>query len=648
MTALERVRRARVILLVTIAVAAVLWAGAGYHLVALFASAADLVVGLPLGVRQFVTPLAVTVALAAAVAVVWRGRRARALPRVALFIEERAPALQFALATAIDAETPSRQAALDRVVAQRYPEGVLRAPVRRALSLAAGVFLTLVLAMFTVPAATRQRVLNPRAGDVLARPGARPVRASRLVPIVARVNPPAYAHQSSFALDDPISVSALPGSRVEILGRGAGDSLPRVSAGMGGDTLPVTAVGDTWRVDVTMPSRPAIVRLADRGFDRLLALEPGADLAPRVTLEVPARDSTYRLPRGQVVFQAKAEDDIGLAAAWFEFRHSSGGGERFTTRRWIVAATSPGNARSAAIRVTVRLDTLRLGPGDVVHVRAMAMDANDVTGPDTGWSDTRTLRIDDPGARDTIRINPSQAAPLDTTALSQRMLIVRAETLLTRKPRLVADSFTRQSVQLGGRQAALRTRVESVISDLENIQTVGFVGRTEISTLLHQASDAMRDAETELRIAHVETALPPMRRALRFLEQARQARRLYLRGVLPPETVDLPAVRLQGTDSATVALRRPRDRLADPRRALLARLDGLAGLAGQALVDSLTVLRVDALTAAPDVADPLARAIDAARRHADPGAPLGIARRRLERSTVATPALGPWQGGGIP
>jgi hypothetical protein len=423
--------------------------------------------------------------------------------------------------------------------------------------------------------------------------------------------------------------------------------LDSLTASLGNDVLPVVAAADTWRVRITMPRTPVIVRLADRSFSRLVTLEPRVDLAPVVTLLEPLNDTTYAAPRGTVRFVAQAADDIGLGRAAFELRHTSGSGERFDTRRWTTGTVGPRGDRSATLRLTLRLDTMQLGPGDVVHIRAIAVDENTVSGPDTGVSDARTIRIDDPSARDTIRIDPSRAAPFDTSIISQRMLILQAESLLSRRTRLAATAYREQSMRLGSRQGQLRDRVESVISDLENIQGVGFAGRTGVSTLLRDAATSMLDAETELAIAQVGNALPHMRRALRALEEARRANRLYLRGTIPIDNVDIAKVRLKGEDSAAVAPREPRQARPDPRRALLVRLDRAAGLITndrRRAIDSLTVIRVEALATAADAAEPIGRAVDALRRGAAYRSELSAARRKLQRETTSMPSLGPWRG----
>jgi hypothetical protein len=373
------------------------------------------------------------------------------------------------------------------------------------------------------------------------------------------------------------------------------------------------------------------------------------DAPPSVKLTLPARDTAFDSAKGALTLLADATDDIGLAHAEFELMHTSGSGERFDTRRWIIGAVTLSGARAATLRASIRLDTMHLGPGDVLHVRALATDENDVSGPGEGTSDTRTIRISDPREKDTLSIYPAAPLPLDTSAISQRMLNMRAESLLVRRPRLSADDFGERSTVLGELQSALRDKLESIISKPEEGGDAIFVGPPEVLDMLRRASSEMIGAATELRSARVSTALPFMRRALHLLEQARGTGRLYLRGILPKDVIDIAKVRLKGTDSAKVAGRDPRSAAVDGRRALLARLDRVLPLlvvdaARGGGGDSLTAIRVDALTQAPDAADALGRALDALRRRESPRAAIALARRRLERGVIAEPSLSGWSG----
>ena len=661
MSALQRVRRARAALLAAVAGASVLWAAVIAAAIVLVVGVGDLVYPLPLGARRLAVPAALVAALAAFATVIWRGRHARSLGRVALFLEERLPALQYSLATAIQpagGTSPAYARALEHAVDRVPARGALRAPLTRGLGVPAAALALAAAALVAIPNGTLARVLTPRPGDILARPVTAAPLGNRLTPIVARVTPPSYARREARTIDDPSAVAALVGSRIEILGRGAsadaGDSLAAsLAAGDAAEglALDVTVNGDEWRVPVEMPARPAVVRLGDRGFDRLLVLEPVADEPPTVTLVAPPRDTILAQGKGTLALRAEATDDIGLGRAEFEVLLTSGSGERFETKTTIVGRTRLGGARERSVRAEVRLDTMGLKAGDVLHLRAIAWDENDVTGPGKGESETRTIRIYDPRAQQNVNITPARAAALDTSILSQRMLIIRAESLVAERPKLAQQQFTRRSLSLGVRQGDLRRRVESIVHDLENVEGVGFVGETPTSKILREAGVAMGEAETELSIARPDTALPHMRQALKLLERVRDANRYWLRGLLTTEPIEVDRVRLTGTDDADPGERDPREAERDARQALLARLDRAVALLDDdrdAAADSLRLVLVAALTDAKDVAAPLGEAVDAMRRRADPMPPLVQARRRLERRTDAAGSLSGWVGGSLP
>jgi hypothetical protein len=78
MTPLQRVRRTRAVLLTTVVVRALLWGAAAGVGVIVIAGVFDLILDLPRAVRGLILPLAVAAAIAVAVILLWRGRRARA------------------------------------------------------------------------------------------------------------------------------------------------------------------------------------------------------------------------------------------------------------------------------------------------------------------------------------------------------------------------------------------------------------------------------------------------------------------------------------------------------------------------------------------------------------------------------------------
>lgn len=658
MSAIARVRRARTVLLTTVAGVSLLWAGVAVVLPICVAALADLLVPLPVGVRRGAVPLAIAAAAAALLVVLWRGRHARSLGRVALFLEERVPQLHFALATAVQpAGVPSEAGllSLERAVARVDARGALRAPVARAIVVPAAALVLGLAALARVPAGTLERILHPRAGDVLLRrPRIAVPVGNRLVPVAVRVEPPRYARRAATVTDDPASVAALVGSRIEVRGRGAtAEVAERVAAtfgaAAGGSAAPlsVRAVGDTWGVQLAMPADPAVLRLHDRSYDRLLVLRPVPDEPPVVTLSLPRADTLLMSTKGQLAFDAQAEDDIGLARAQFELMYTSGSGERFESKVTVLGQASLRGRRSARLRMTVALDTMKLRPGDVLHLRAIAWDENDVTGPGRGESETRTIRIHDPRSTLDVKLTPAKSAAIDTTYLTQRMLNMRAETLLVVRSNLPPEEYTTRSLRLGVQQGTLRGKVESIIFELENVEGVGFVGNTPSSIILREAAEEMRIAERELSIAQVPVALEHMRKALKLLDKLRNANRYWIRGLLTTTPVDVNKARLTGNDAARPGARDPRERPDDARGALLERLDrAMLVLDGDAAAgrDSLQLVFAAALTHARDVAEPLGEAVEMLQRGKDPTRLLVSARRRLERRVEREGTLSTWFG----
>jgi hypothetical protein len=130
-----------------------------------------------------------------------------------------------------------------------------------------------------------------------------------------------------------------------------------------------------------------------------------------------------------------------------------------------------------------------------------------------------------------------------------------------------------------------------------------------------------------------------MRLALAAIQRARNAERLYLRGKAPVVIVDIAKVRLAGKrDDASSSSRLPRAALDSSSERRAQRFDeAIEELAVHpaAAIDSLLVLRVDALESAPALAAALAPAIDALRAGRDATDALVRARRVAAGTTVA-------------
>jgi hypothetical protein len=138
-----------------------------------------------------------------------------------------------------------------------------------------------------------------------------------------------------------------------------------------------------------------------------------------------------------------------------------------------------------------------------------------------------------------------------------------------------------------------------------------------------------------------------MRRALAAIQRARQAERIYLRGKAPVVVVDLARVRLTGKENGAASVREPRaptDPAAARRAERLAAVIELAGRSPAAAVDSLALLRVESIDAAPALAAALADAVDAMRNGRDATSLLSRARRIADGTVRGAGRLGAWSG----
>ena len=630
-------------------------------------------------------PFAALPALAGAVVALTLGARvrpARSLERVALWVEERHPALRYALVTA--ATRGSLHDAIERQALQEpwWDEE------RRRLVRALAVPLTALAAAFLLAlwhpvlltrgtASTRDAT---RSGPTGASEGVDPLASIRVV-----VTPPAYAGRAVTTSDDPTSVDALVGS--SILVSGVGDAA-RVAATLDSARRGVAPREGRWSTSVVMPSRPSLLRLRSvAGRERLVVLAPIVDAAPVVTLLLPARDTVVRAAGGSLLLRAALRDDIGLRDAAFEIIVSSGQEENFTYRSATLARAALGGRQEGGLEVRLALDSLGLKPGDVLQMRAVAHDANTVTGPGLGSSETRALRVARAGEYDSVSVDPAPPGEPEGQVLSQRMLITLTEALDKRRPGLARRTLISESQRIAADQARLRKRVGDVVfqriggEPLSEESTFGtpvgkltpeeLLARAQAATKssagetmdaegdetpilavnkpLLEAFNAMWDAGRALELGETRQALPPMRRALAAIERARQAERIYLRGRPSAVVVDVAHARLAGKDKGIASQREPRPvvDLAQRRRAeSFARATALLARDPDAAADTLLVMRVGALEDAPALAAVLD---DAARtiRRGDAGA-IALAWTRVRRALGGVPiargSLPAWSG----
>jgi len=711
----ERVERTRRALAAAIAVRAALWAAVA----ALGAAAVGVVVARRAGTPA--TGIAWTVAVIVAVAVLaWLMAPWRRLtvPRVALWIEERVPSLQYALVTAVDPAGADRDiaAVLDEQVASVSWSRETRSAIARTLARPAVAVVVAVVALVLARRVDLAAATSPDA-MVSATTSASPNGPAPFARLAAVVRTPAYAGGGVARIDSPTSIAALVGSAIslEALGTGVG-----ISADVAGQSVAVQRAGDAWRVAVTVGARPTLVRLRHASGERIVALEPRTDSLPTVRLMTPARDTVMRVANDAVSLTAEAHDDIGLVNGSFEYIVSSGEGESFKFRSGTLGARTFQGKKSASMSASLSLGGLELKPGDMVHLRAVARDGNTVSGPGLGASETRVLRVARSGEYDSVAVEGAPPPEADKSLISQRMLIILTEALEKRRPRLTRETLVSESRSIGRDQTRLRRRVGDIIfqrlgddpsgehghgpdeepaadsqptaadsAARDSVRRAAIrAGRSArdvaaadsadsaraallraasaatgtggeildfegdetpvvaINRPLLEAYNAMWEASRELDQGETARALPPMRRALEAIQRARQAERIYLRGKAPAVVVDLARVRLTGKETGTASTRGPRppaDPAAARRAERLAAAIELASREPAAAIDSLVLLRVESLDAAPSLAAAVADALDALRGGRDATALLARARRVAEGG-VRRGAVGAWSG----
>lgn len=638
MTPLRRITDAASALRLAGLGSALLWAGAAATIVAAVARGA--------GMRLTEWPVAFLLGLVAIVAFVAAVRRQGPLGspvQVALWVEQQQPSLRYALIASVDAEqrglTPAAelcQAADSAEIRQWVRRSRSRAIRSAGLALLVGIGL-LLLATRLAPAGA------PRAADSV-RADPRPSR-NRLVPLTARLAPPAYSGLPASALSEPERIAALVGTSVLLVGEGDADGVTLA----GRDTVAASDTAAGWQVAFAMPLEPAVITLRDRSYHRLITLAPRIDSVPEVVLHRPAHDTTYRVaPSEPLVLEADATDDLGLAYGYWELLITTGSGEQFETVTRLAGRVAFERRREGRLRYALRLDTLRLTPGSVVNLRAVVFDANTLTGPGRGVSETRTIRL--AVVIDSTGVAAEPAIPIDSMWMSQRLLNLRTDTLLLERRRIARTEFGSRSANLSNAQETIRGRVIAVVALLED-DGVGGSAPTEDSRLLREAADAMLEARYRLAVASPDSARPFMRKALAILDQIRTAKRYHLRGVIRPVPVDIATVRLTGTEHAAPAPAGARPRLDLADRLIAERLERAARIGvsdAAAALDSLTFLHAALLRDRADLAAALAGGLTAARQGTPIATAIGPLRRRLSAPPVRVAGPGEWSGGAIP
>lgn len=661
MTAVERVTRTQRILGGAAIVQALGWGLAvAFGILGLISFAALV---LPRLEQDGSAHLAIAIAGGAivATALLWRSRFFSSQSRVALWIEERVPALEYSLVTAMEhAASPFSRGMEERIEREDVGRATVKA-LRRTVSNAVGALAIGALLLYISPSAAFGRAgLFPNLGA--SRSGPKGPLGSRLAIITVRVTPPQYTGERPTELDDPASIPALVGSRIVISGEGSASG---ISGNFPGNSLQATGGDDGWTISLVMPGKPAALTLKDRTYERIVVLDPRPDAPPRIALISPTKDTTLRSAQHVINLDATATDDIGLRGAYFEYLITTGSGEIFNARTVTTPIVSFGGSRRGSIRATLDLASLKLKQGDVVSIRGIAQDGNALSGPGTATSDTRTIRIARADEYDSVAVDPGAPLPVDTAAVSQRMLIMMTEKLVKEKKAITRQELVRRSGEIGDLEDKIRKRVEEILYELEGgeeaeegagtapdpSQTLEGEESHQVRAVqnpdLFEAFNALWAAVRSLQIAEPDSALPPMRVALKALDRARLANRLYLRGMPPRIVVDITRVRMSGKEKGSASTRTPRTPQDSLRADLERRFSDAVELIPskpEEAVRAFTLMQVEALTVSPQVASALGEAIVAFRKGRNATLPLLRARRALAGDPSGAAGLPVWSG----
>lgn len=651
MTATQRVARVQSQLRVVAVISAFLWGAA----ILCAVLAVELVIGnwTPGRIsRGWDWNVALGIAVIASLIVLWRARFVLSARRVALWMEERAPSLQYALITASDPQVTVDKSLLEAQIERSNIDTFARPAVLTPV-IYSGVALSVMAGAFAAALTLASSRANTTAHDGVAPVGGNTPIANRLLNLSVRVTAPAYAGATVQTIKDPSGVTALIGSTVTVRGTGKPDG---IDAKLADRDIHVSG-RENWQVSFTVPASATTISLTDRSYDRVIAVIPVADQAPVVTMTQPGRDTVWRhVPTGALSFVAHATDDIGLADGHLEFTVTTGSGEVFKSRTGTFGASRLGGAKTGDLRGTLALPPLGLTEGAILSVRAVVSDNNTLTGPGNATSDTRTFRVARADEYDSLAVDAAPPPPVERSLLTERMLIVSAESLLKKRASLDTREFVTSSGRIGLDQADLRKKVYNILYEQDEAGgDLGVEGDDEeldpqlvLNRDLKQAYDAMWDAERSLNVGEIDAALPFMTRALHALDRARLANRLYLRGRTPRIVVNVEKVRLTGKDKGAANVVAGQRGRADTALVRLDRsLDAALGIATtdpNHFVDALVRLRAGAASVNSAFAAALGDAVDAFRAGKDMTPALVRARRALLGAPRAGNAAVPWSG----
>ena len=509
--------------------------------------------------------------------------------------------------------------------------------------------------LVTVPAV--DRLLPDLATEASSTPVVSGVRVT--------ITPPAYAAQPPQTMNDPARITALAGSRVDVVVSG---SAARMRIDTADGATDAARADDGHFASTVTIAADGFIAVTPFGADaaagprRLMGVTATQDRPPVPRVTVPGKDIFRREATTTLDLTVEATDDLGLRTLQLAYTKVAGVGESFTFTEGEVPLTlTRPDGRQWRGTGTLSLPALTLEVGDMVVYRAVATDHRPGSTPVESDAFIVEIVSNSEAMAEGFAIDDTQ----DKYALSQQMVILKTERLIAKaaaRPAPSTEAIYEESLRLAAEQRSVRAELVFMTGGHFEDEFVEAAHEHEISdgrldnsgrADLGRAIRDMSRAAAELTDGNLRPALEAEKSALEAMQRALSRRRFILRTLTQRESID-DSRRLTGTMSD---LARSRRAVADPAvpphvvalRGALAALGGLASRAMLAESDAATIGAVteSLLKAAPgdravvDIVALLSQANEAitGRRERDGRAALGdVAARITAILRIAAPS----------
>jgi hypothetical protein len=387
--------------------------------------------------------------------------------------------------------------------------------------------------------------------------------------ITVTIRPPAYTRLQSTTMVNPSEIRAVENSQLEFsIASDASDLALEMN---GVRRTPQRDPGGRYldRLDATR-SGYAIVTAGETR--RLIALTVVPDALPTVRIVAPGRDLIFASGNRRLTFEVRATDDYGLRAMSLRFTKVSGSGEQFEFSESEIPLQIERSGGVAWMGSAARaLAEFGLSDGDMLVYRAVASDER--PGAVEATSDAFFIQMSRLGAA----AGDAFTLPEEETryALSQQMLIVKTERLITSRGGVSADDFAESARGLAIEQRMIRSEfvfmlggeIEDEAIEAEQsveLQEGRLANRGQRD--LRAATVAMSQAEKHLTDVKPEDALAAERAAVAALQRAFARDRYILRSLATRTPLDSTR-RLTGAVADALTWRRQLRHADDNQRA---------------------------------------------------------------------------------